>query len=486
MLSVLAILGAAVSAFAALMLAPMLLSWAIGDGAWHAYPLAGGLTLLSGLTLWLPTRRHQGELQSRDALLLVCLVWTVIPLFASLPLWFYFHEVGEPLSFTDAYFEATSGLTTTGATVLTGLDELPASINMWRCFLQWLGGMGILVLMVAILPLLGVGGSQLFKAESAGPMKGTKVTPRIADTAKGLWRVYCGLSVVCVVAYKLGGMTWTDAWAHMFTTLSLGGLSTHDQSFGYFRSPLLEWICIAFMLLASCNFALYFVALRQRSLRRLLADAELRGTLGALVGASVLVGFFLLWTGTYVNVGTAMRAAFFNTVSVGSTTGFSTVDYSLWPGFAPMLMILLSGVATSAGSTGAGIKMVRVVISLKQVRAELARILHPNLVRPVLLNGSIVPVPIIDSILAFTLMYVSSVGVLTLTLIASGLDTTTAFSAVMACINNMGPGLNEIGPAGNFIPLNDFQTWLCSFAMVLGRLEVMTLLVLLTPQYWRR
>jgi trk system potassium uptake protein TrkH len=486
LLPVLAILGRVIAAFAAIVLAALLLSWSIDDGAWRAYPPAAGAAFVGGLALWAATRRHQRELQRRDAVLLVSLVWTALPLFASLPLWFYFKQVGSPISITDAYFEAVSALTTTGATVLTGLDQLPASINLWRCFLQWLGGMGILVLMVAILPLLGVGGSQLFKAESAGPMKETKLTPRIAETAKGLWTVYCGLSVLCVLAYWLGGMTWTDAWAHMFATLSLGGMSTHDASFGYFRSPLLEWICIAFMLMASCSFALYFVGLRQRSLRHVLSDSELRGTLITLVVASLVVGAFLYVKGTYPSLQAAMQVAFFNTVSIGSTTGFATADFSLWPAFAPMLMILLSGVATSAGSTGAGIKMARAIILVKHAGAELVRVMHPSVVRPVVLHGTIASPALINSILAFMLMYGGAVGALTMALIASGLDSVTAFSAVMACINNMGPGLNEIGPAGNFIPLNDLQTWICSFTMVLGRLEVMTLLVLFTPQFWQR
>jgi trk system potassium uptake protein TrkH len=483
---VLAILGAIVAAFGALLLLPFLVAWAGDDGALRAWLPAAGLALGLGGAVWAVARRRHGELQPRDGLLLVSLVWTVVPVFAALPLWFHFREAGPPLSFTDAYFEAVSGLTTTGATVLVGLDRLPLSITLWRCFLQWLGGMGILVLMVAILPLLGVGGSQLFKAESAGPIKDAKITPRIADTAKGLWSVYGALSLLCVLAYRLGGMDWADAWAHMFSTMSLGGLSTHDASFGHFRSPLLEWICVVFMLIASCNFALYFVAVRQRTLRRLLSDAELRGTLALLVGASVLVGLFLRWHGTFPTFEESMRMAFFNTVSIGSTTGFATTDYARWPMFAPMLMIMLSAVATSAGSTGAGIKMVRVIILGKHVRAELARVLHRQSVQPVLLNGSIVPASVIQAILAFMLLYGGAIIALTLLLIATGLDLVTAFTAVMACINNMGPGLNEIGPAGNFVPLSDFQTWVCSFTMVLGRLEIMSVLVLLTPQFWRR
>jgi trk system potassium uptake protein len=486
LLPVLSVLSTIVMLFSALLLLPLAVAWWADDGAVHAYLPAAAVALGFGATLWFATRHRRRELQPRDGLLLVSLGWSVIPAFAALPLWLYFHQAGKPISFTDAYFEAVSGLTTTGATVLVGLDQLPVSINLWRCFLQWVGGMGILVLMVAILPLLGVGGSQLFKAESAGPLKDAKITPRIADTAKGLWTVYSGLSILCVLAYGLGGMDWVDAWAHMFATMSLGGLSTHDASFGHFRSPLLEWIAVVFMLIASCNFALYFVALRRRTLRGLLSDVEMHATLAVLVGASLLVGVFIHWHGTFATLEESMRMAFFNTVSLGSTTGFSTTDYSRWPMFAPILMIMLSGVATSAGSTGAGIKMVRLVILLKHVRAELNRVLHPNAVHPVLLNGSIVPMPVIQSILAFMMLYGGSIITLTLALIASGLDIVTAFSAVMACINNMGPGLNDIGPAGNFIPLSDLQTWICSFTMVMGRLEIMSLLVLFTPHFWRR
>jgi trk system potassium uptake protein TrkH len=483
---VLSVLGTIAMLFSGLLLLPWGVAWAANDGASGAYGPAAAACFGLGALVWWGTRHARRELQARDGLVLVSLGWSVIPAFAALPLWLYFGQTAKPISFTDAYFEAVSGLTTTGATVLVGLDQLPVSINLWRCFLQWVGGMGILVLMVAILPLLGVGGSQLFKAESAGPLKDAKVTPRIADTAKGLWTVYAGLSVLCLIAYRLGGMGWVDAWAHMFTTMSLGGLSTHDASFAHFRSPLLEWIAVVFMLIASCNFALYFVALQRRTCRGLLQDREMHATLAVLTLASLLVGFFIHWHGTFATLGESMRMAFFNTVSIGSTTGFASTDYSRWPLFAPVLMILLSGVATSAGSTGAGIKMVRMIILVKHVRSELSRVLHPSAVRPVLLNGRIVPAQVIQSILAYMLLYGGSIIALTLLLIATGLDMVTAFSAVMACINNMGPGLNDIGPAGNFIPLSDLQTWICSFTMVLGRLEIMSVLILFMPHFWRR
>lgn len=486
LLAAVRILGGILLVFSVAMLAPSLVAWAGGDGALHAYAWGVAATVGCGLLLWFVPPRKHAELMPRDGLLLVSLVWTVIPLFACLPLMFYFQQAGKPISLTDAYFETVSGLTTTGATVLTGLDGLPASINFWRCFLQWMGGMGILVLTVAILPMLGVGGSQLFKAEATGPMKDTKLTPRIAATAKGLWSVYALISLLCFLAYGLAGMGWMDALMHTFTTMSLGGMSSHDASFGHFKSPVLEWICVVFMLVASCNFALYFVALKSRSPWHMLRETEFRATLMTMVGASVLVALFLLWKGTYGDWERAFRDSFFNVVSIASTTGYATTDYGKWPMFAPILMLLLSGVATSAGSTGAGIKMVRAVILVKQARGELQRILHPRIVNPVLLNRSLVSVAIIHSVLAFMLLYGATVIVLTLLLMATDMDFVTAFSGVIACINNMGPGLNEIGPAGSFAGLSDVQTWICALAMVLGRLEIVSLFLLLTPSFWRR
>lgn len=485
-LPVVSILGVIVMVFAATMLVPLAVSWWTGDGAHAAYPLAIAITLAAGAFMWLLARRHRRELQRRDGVLLVSFAWIGMPLFASLPLLLHFRLAGKPISFTDAYFEAISGLTTTGATVLAGLDALPGSINLWRCFLQWMGGMGILVLAVAILPLLGVGGSQLFRAESSGPMKDTKLTPRITETAKGLWSVYCAVSLACVLAYWAAGMTALDAWIHMFSTMSLGGLSSHDASFAYFQSPLIEWVAVPFMLFASCNFALYFVAVRKRSVRRLWADAELRGTLGVMVGASLAVAGLLWLRGAYGDPWLALRMAFFNVVSIASTTGFSTADYTKWPVFAPVLMLLLSGVATSAGSTGAGIKMARVLILVKQARREMSRIVHPRAVNPVMLGDSAVGHDTIFAVLGFMLVYGATIIVLTMALLLSDLSFDTAFSAVVASVNNMGPGLNEVGPAGNFAGLTDYQKWVCALAMLLGRLEMLSFLVLFTPAFWRK
>jgi trk system potassium uptake protein len=482
------VLGAITMVFALTMLVPMGVSLWTNDGAGLAYPEAMLATLVVGLLMRSAVWRvgKELDLQARDGILLVGLAWTVLPLFAALPLWIYFGQTSAPMSFTDGYFEAVSALTTTGSTVLTGLDQLPGSINLWRCFLQWLGGMGILVLAVAILPMLGMGGSQLFRAEATGPMKEAKLTPRITETAKGLWTVYCLLSLACALGYWLGGMTPLDAWTHMFSTLSLGGLSSHDASFGYFHSPALEWVAVLFMLLASCNFALYFVALVKRQPSRIWRDAEWRGTLALSIGASVFIAGLLLVKGTMSDPWETLRVALFNVVSIASTTGYSTTDYTLWPIFAPMLMIMLSGVATSAGSTGAGIKMARIVILLKQARREMSRIIHPRAVNPVTLGGNVVQDRTIFAVLGFMLVYGGVIIGLTMVLLLTDMPFDTAFTAVVASVNNMGPGLNEVGPAGNYASLTDFQTWVCTLAMILGRLEMLSFLVLFTPGFWRK
>ena len=482
------VLGAIAMVFALTMLVPLGVSLWTHDGAEMAYPEAMLATLVVGLVMRSAVWRvgKELDLQARDGILLVGLAWTLLPLFAALPLWIYFAGTAAPMSFTDGYFEAVSALTTTGSTVLTGLDQLPGSINLWRCFLQWLGGMGILVLAVAILPMLGMGGSQLFRAEATGPMKEAKLTPRITETAKGLWSVYCLLSLACALGYWLGGMTPLDAWTHMFSTLSLGGLSSHDASFGYFHSPTLEWVAVVFMLLASCNFALYFVALVKRQPSRIWRDAEWRGTLALSIGASVFIAGLLLVKGTMSDPWETLRVALFNVVSIASTTGYSTTDYTTWPIFAPMLMIMLSGVATSAGSTGAGIKMARIVILLKQARREMVRIIHPRAVNPVTLGGSVVQDRTIFAVLGFMLVYGGVIIGLTMVLLLTDMPFDTAFTAIVASVNNMGPGLNEVGPAGNYAGLTDFQTWVCTLAMILGRLEMISFLVLFTPGFWRK
>ena len=481
-LAVLHVLSVVILMFALCLLFPPAWSLLLGDAAQAAYDEAILLTVSSGMLLWATTRKHRRELQPRDGFLLVALVYTVLPAFATLPLLFYLPE----LSFTDAYFEAVSGLTASGGTVLTGLDALPPSINIWRTFLIWLGGMGVIVLAVAILPLLGVGGSQMYKAETPGPMKDTKLTPRIAETAKGLWLVYFMITVAALLAYRVAGMNWLDAMMHAFTTMGLGGFSSHDASYAYWNSPAIEVVAIYFMLLAGINFGTHFLAWRRWSFGPYARDPEAWLYLLVVLGSVLGIAYFLFANQTYDNFWTALRFSAFNVVSIATTTGYANTDYNLWPIFAPVWMLLLCTFATCSGSTGGGIKMIRARLMASQAVREMTRIIHPRAVVPVKLAGVPVENNIIFAILAFILVYNGAVISMTMLLAASGLDIVSAFSAVIASINNTGPGLNRVGPAATYASLNDFQTWVCTVAMLLGRLELFTLLVVLTPGFWRK
>lgn len=481
-LPILAVLGGILMVFSATMLVPLAFAYFGNDTALYAYDGAIAATFGAGLALFLACRRFKRELQPRDGFLLVSLVWAVLPAFGTLPLMLHLPQ----LSFTDAYFEAVSGLTTTGATVLTGLEKLPTSINVWRCFMVLIGGMGILVLAVAILPLLGVGGSQLFKAETPGPMKDQKLTPRIAETARGLWTVYFAIALVCFFAYRVAGMGWADAFMHMCSTMGLGGFSSYDASFGQFNSPAIEAVAVFFMMAAGVNFALYFVAWKRRSTAGIWRDVEARMWFLTMVAAVLGVAAFLTVHGVYGTFGEALRHSAFNVVSIASTTGFATVDYAQWPVFAPVLMLFLCCFATCAGSTGGGIKMIRAMLLVKGARCELKRIVHPRAVVPVTLGHAAVDASVLQSVLAFMLVYGAVMVGATMLLLFSGLDVVTAFTAVVACINNTGPGLGQVGPASNFQGLSDFQTWVCSITMLLGRLELFSVLVLFTASFWRK
>lgn len=478
---VLRALGMIIMLFGLTMLVPLVYAHVAKDGAETSYDAAFALTLLSGLFLWGRYRYDKRELTVRDGFLMVVLVWTVLPLFAAVPL-----MVELKISFTDAYFETVSGLTTTGATVLSNLDTLPESINLWRHLMVWVGGMGLVVLAIAILPLLGVGGRQMFKAETPGPMKDSKLTPRIAETAKGLWLVYFGVSIACIVAYRYAGMTWFDAICHGFSTMGLGGFSTHDASYGYFDSPAIEAVAIGFMLIAGMNFGTLFLALSGRSIRPYLNDPEAAWFVGVCVFSVVLVSIYIWKAGMYEEYETAFRHAAFNVVSIATTTGYASVDFALWPVFAPLWMLFLSSFVTSAGSTGGGIKMMRAILLYKQVYRELVRAMHPNAVYNVRIGKQVAPQGVLFAVLAFGFMYMVSVVSLTLLMALTGLDIVTAFTAVVASVNNTGPGLGVVGPSGTYEVLNDFQTWICIFGMLLGRLEIFTLLVVLTPAFWRK
>ena len=474
-------LGPIVMIFGLTMLIPLGLAFVAQDAALPAYDDSVALTFAAGSALWLLARPFKRDLKIRDGFLLVVLVWTLLPMFATLPLLLYLD-----VSFTDAYFETMSGMTTTGATVLSGLDALPASINLWRHLLNWLGGMGIIVLAVAILPLLGVGGRSMYKAETPGPMKDSKLTPRIAQTAKALWLVYAGITLLCVVSLKLAGMSWLDAVCHAFSAMSLGGFSTHDASVGFFDSVPIEVVLSLFQIIAAGNFATYFIMLRGRSLRPYLADTEMHAMLGLLVASVLGVAYYLWHVGSYAAFSTALRHVSFNLITIATDCGFASTDFGQWPVFAPMWMLFLSSILACSGSTGGGIKMVRTLILAKQAVRELARLLHPSAIVPVRLGGMVVGGNVVFAVLAFVFLYFMTVVTLTFMLLASGLDFISAFTAVIACINNAGPGLGLVGPASNYSVLTDFQTWVCTIAMLAGRLELFTLLVVLTPAFWRR
>jgi trk system potassium uptake protein TrkH len=480
---VLSLMARILIAFSVTFLVPGIWAWFEDHKDLQLIWLTGfGLTALSGLALAAITHKHQRELKTKDGFLLVNMVWLVLPAYAALPLMFLVPEI----TWFKAYFEAMSALTATGATALTGLEHLPVSVNIWRCFLQLIGGLGIMLLVVAVLPMLGLGGMQLYKTETPGPMKDTKFTPRIAETARGLWGVYFLFSGACLLAYRWAGMGWADAFMHMCTTMGLGGFSSYDASFGHFNSPMIEWVAIVFMTLAGISFVRYFVVLRSRSILPISSDREIRTYLAVLLAATLLVMGLLLVHGVYDDGMEALRISAFHVVSLATTTGYASTDYTQWPVFAPILLMFLGCFSTCAGSTGGGIKMVRMILLVKQARRELVRIIHPRVINPVTLGGAVIPMSVMTAVLGFMLIYGGATMFLSMLLMLSGLDTVTAFSAVIATVNNIGPGLGEVGPSGNYGGLNSFQLGVLSFAMLLGRLELLSVLVLFSAHFWRK
>ena len=476
------VLGRLLSIFSLAYLMPVLSALIHQDGTLVDFVAAMVISLGGGLMLYGVTRSNYRELKPRDGFLLVSTVWVLMAAIAALPLLLFY----DTMSFTDAFFEAMSGLTTTGATVMTHLDTAPPTINLWRHELNWLGGMGIIVLAVAVLPLLGVGGMQLYKAETPGPMKDAKLTARIADTAKALWLIYAGLTLLCLLLLRHAGMSWLDAICHAFSAMSLGGLSTRDASIGAFDDPVVELILMAFMLLSALNFATHFAVVRNRDLRLYWRDVEARGVIGLVAASCFGIALYLWLAGTYEDYPTALRHVSFNLVSVALSCGFVSQNYEQWPIFAPLWMLFLSNITCSSGSTGGGIKMIRTLILAKQANRELTRLIHPAVINPVKVGSTPIPNNVVVAVLGFIFLYFMSVVLLTFVLILSGLDFMTSLGAVLGNITNAGPGLGRVGPAGNYAGLTDFQTWVCSFTMLLGRLEVLSLAVVFTPQFWRK
>jgi trk system potassium uptake protein TrkH len=474
------VLGLLLTVFSFTMLPPVLIALIYRDGEAWPFLTAFAVVLGTGLVIFLPVIRVRHELRLRDGFLVVALFWVVLGLAGALP----FALAGPSLSITNAVFESISGLTTTGATVILGLDELPKSILFYRQQLQWLGGMGIIVLAVAVLPMLGVGGMQLYRAETPGPIKDTKLTPRITETAKALWYIYLWLTIACALAYWGAGMSLFDAVGHSFATVAIGGFSTHDLSMGYFDSTAIELIAVIFMILGGVNFALHFVAVRRRDVVVYWRDSEFRFYLFLILAVTAIVTVTLYRTDTYIDWGSAFTKGLFQVVSIGTTTGFTTAEFYFWPPFLEILLLFTSFIGACAGSTGGGIKVIRFLLLIKQGLREVGRLVHPSAQLPVRIGGKSVSHRVVDAVWGFFSLYVACFILMYLLLAATGLDLLTAFSAVAACINNLGPGLAQVG--AHYNGLSDAAKWILCVAMLLGRLEIFTLLVLLTPAFWQR
>lgn len=474
------ILGLLLMMFSLTMLPPVIFSIYYNDHSWLPFVQGFGLTLVAGFLIWLPVHRSRKDLRLRDGFLVVAAFWAVLGSFGAAPMFF---SDSLSLSLTDAIFESMSGLTTTGATILTGLDDLPVSMLYYRQQLQWLGGMGIIVLAVAVLPMLGVGGMQLYRAETPGPVKDTKLTPRITETAKALWYVYVAFTIACMVSYWLAGMSWFDALCHAFSTVAIGGFSTHDASIGYFDNSAINCVAIVFMFFAGINFSLHFFAWRYVSVKHYFKDPEFKAYSVVLVALSAIVVFTLYQHRGLADPTQTLLSGVFHAVSIATTTGFTIENFTLWPAVLPVLLIFASFIGGCAGSTAGGIKVIRWLLIYKQGAREVARLVHPNAEIPVKLGNTAVPYRVVDAVWGFFSVYIIVFGVMLLAMMATGLDQVTAFSAVAATLNNLGPGLGDV--TSGFMSLSDTAKWISVAGMLLGRLEIFTLLVLITPTFWR-
>ena len=462
-----------------MMLPPILVSLFYEDGTSRIFLSSAAIFLVTGFLVYLPVRRDKRELRLRGGFLIVTCSWLAVILLGALPFVF----LSSPdLTLLDAIFESASGFTTTGATIIRDVDALPRAILFYRMETQWLGGMGIIVLAVAILPALRIGGMQLYRAEAPGPEQDTKLTPRITETAKALWLIYVGITILCIVAYGMGGMDMFDAIGHGFSTVATGGFSTHNESFAYWNNPELEAIAILFMFVAGINFGLHFTAWHTASLQQYFKDNELKVYTSLLIVFSVLATLALYLTNTFGSMAESFRHGAFHVVSVMSTTGFTTDPFYTWPSFVPLLLILVAFIGGCAGSTAGGMKVIRIILLHRQALRELRLLIHPTAALPIKYGDQTVTPRLMAAVWGFCFLFIASFAIMTMLLTATGLDMVTSYSAVVACISNMGPALGDAGL--NFASLNNTAKFILSFAMLLGRLEIYTVLVLLMPGFW--
>ena len=473
------VLGLMLMVFSTSMLVPIIFATIYQENTLPMFFLAFTITMIVGFLSWLPARNMKGEIRIRDGFIITVLFWLVLSTFGALP---FALSQETNLSFIDALFESISGLTTTGATVFTNLEDLPKSILYYRQQLQWLGGIGIVVIAVSILPMIGVGGMQIYKAETPGPIKDTKLTPRIAETANALFKIYVFLTVACALAYWAAGMSWFDALSHSFSTISIGGFSTYDESLGHFDNNAVLTIASIFMVVSGLNFALHYTAWHARSIKSYISDPEARLFVLVILFGILVTTYFLYTTASIPNE-EILFVGVFQLISILTTTGFTTTEFHLWPSFLPFFLILLSFFGACAGSTGGGIKMGRILIMSQQVVREIYRLIHPNAVLPIKTKKHKIPERVTDGIWAFFGIYFFIFYVMVLLLLANNLDYITAWSATAASFNNLGPGLGAV--AENYADLNAMSKAILCSGMLLGRLEVFTLLVVLSPTFWR-
>lgn len=482
MARILHVLGRWLLIFALLHIPPMIVSAAYQDGALIHFLMSALITLSCAVCIVQMTRHTRLELKSRDGFLLLVLAWVASAILGSVPLALNLRG----LSVTDAVFESMAGVTTTGATVLTHLDALPHSINFWRHELQWIGGLASILLAVAVLPTLGIGGRQWYRAETLGPLKGAQVVPRLIQATRMFLGLYVALTCACALALSLAGMQPFDALAHALSTVSLGGFSTHDRNIAYFGSPAIEFVLMSFMTLASLNFVTHFLALRRFTLRPYREDKEVAGTL-LLIATSILgLALYLVNESISRNVGEALGEVAFNVVSIATTCGFFTSDYSNWPTFACFWILFLSCLTAASGSPGGGIKMFRSLILLRQSLREMRTLVHPSAVTPLRVGGRALSPAIVQSVLAFIFIYFVTAAAFLFLLLLTGLDLQTSVSAIVSCLNSTGPGLGDIGPGHTYAALSNLQKWVCFFAMLAGRIEIFALIVVFTPAFWRK